>query len=191
MGSGDRAMRDLGLEPKKKKKKKKWKEPKKNAMPKMPTGAKFKASEVKAKTRRKIRAKARRAALQAEFGHGKKNEIVQEMLTQVSGIPVAATAPRHRVWSVKQARENKAKAVYKEENADKVLSKVDGIARKALKMHARDPFKEKAAKAAKAKEVKLKKQHVVHKPKHPKGVVKPWQPPVATDEENVKTGLLA
>jgi hypothetical protein len=88
----------------------------------------------------------------------------------------------HAVWSVKRAAEIKAKAVYKEEHANRALSKVDGMARKALKMHARDPIKEKAQKVAKAKEIKLKKQQAAHK-KHHKGFVKPWQPPVATDEE--------
>merc|ERR1712139_403089 len=54
----------------------------------------------------------------------------------------------HMVWSVKRAKEVKAKAVHKEEEANRAFDKVDSIARKGLKMHAVDPHKERKSKKA-------------------------------------------
>merc|ERR1711939_233964 len=66
----------------------------------------------------------------------------------------------HMVWSVKRAKEVKAKAVHKEEEANRAFDKVDSIARKGLKMHAVDPHKKRKSKKAHheatLKEIKIK-----------------------------------
>merc|ERR1711959_33632 len=69
---GDRAMRDLGLEPKKKKKaKKSTKNSKKKASGlkvKLRTGFKLRSHNLRSKTRAKMAQQARNAALRAMFG---------------------------------------------------------------------------------------------------------------------------